>query len=53
MIEEWNVTQVYANYYNKCQVKLCTYRTEMKNEPVIILTTVISVIGDDVITIFH
>ncbi|CAF3702089.1 unnamed protein product, partial [Adineta steineri] len=45
MIEEWNSTQLYDQYYNECQPIECTYTTETRNSVIYIITTIFGIIG--------
>ncbi|CAF1010004.1 unnamed protein product [Adineta steineri] len=45
MIEEWNSTQMYAQYYNECQPIECTYTTRTRNNILYVITTLIGIIG--------
>ena len=45
MIEEWNLTQMYDQYYNECQPIQCSYSIETRNDIIYIVTTVIGIIG--------
>ncbi|CAF1146658.1 unnamed protein product [Adineta ricciae] len=45
MIEEWNWTPRYENYYNECQPIECTYSYETKIGVVYIVTATIGLIG--------
>ncbi|CAF4212546.1 unnamed protein product [Adineta steineri] len=45
MIEEWNSTQIYAQYYNECQPIECTYTIRTRNNILYIITTLIGIIG--------
>jgi hypothetical protein len=45
MIEQWNTTTVFENYYNACQPKQCTYTFETHNDIIYILTTLFGIAG--------
>ncbi|CAF4173996.1 unnamed protein product, partial [Adineta steineri] len=45
MIEEWNSTQLYDQYYNKCQPIECTYTIETRNSVIYIITTIFGIFG--------
>jgi hypothetical protein len=45
MIEEWNLTQMYDQYYNECQPIQCNYSVETSNDIIYIVTTVIGIVG--------
>jgi beta-lactamase regulating signal transducer with metallopeptidase domain len=45
MIEEWNLTQMYDQYFNECQPIQCSYSIEARNDIIYIVTTVIGIIG--------
>ncbi|CAF1226590.1 unnamed protein product [Adineta steineri] len=45
MIEEWNPTQMYAQYYNECQPIECTYTIRTRNNIFYVITTLIGIIG--------
>ncbi|CAF3952300.1 unnamed protein product, partial [Adineta steineri] len=45
MIEEWNSTQLYDQYYNECQPIECTYTIETRNSVIYIITTIFGIIG--------
>jgi hypothetical protein len=45
MVEEWNSSSIYNNYYNECQPKQCSYTRTAKNSAVYIVTTLIGLIG--------
>jgi hypothetical protein len=45
MVEEWNSSSMYDNYYSECQPKQCSYTLTTKNSAIYIVTTVIGLIG--------
>ena len=45
MIEQWNVTQMYDQYYNSCQPTECTYSIRTRNDVLYIVTTLFGIIG--------
>jgi hypothetical protein len=45
MIEEWNLSITYNNYYNACQPIVCTYIYETKNSIVYIITVLLGLVG--------
>jgi hypothetical protein len=45
MIEQWNVSQIYENYYNECRPIQCTYTLETNNDIIYIVTTLFGVAG--------
>ncbi|CAF1412955.1 unnamed protein product [Adineta ricciae] len=45
MIEEWNPSWSYENYYNECQPIECTYIHETKNGIVYIITALFGLVG--------
>jgi hypothetical protein len=45
MIEEWNWTQMYDQYYNECHPIQCSYSVETSNNVIYIVTTVIGTVG--------
>ncbi|CAF1071625.1 unnamed protein product [Adineta steineri] len=45
MIEEWNSTQMYDQYYNECQPMKCTYTIETRNNILYVITILIGLIG--------
>ncbi|CAF1092898.1 unnamed protein product [Adineta steineri] len=45
MIEEWNSTQMYDQYYNECQPMECTYTIETRNNILYVITILIGLIG--------
>ncbi|CAF0953880.1 unnamed protein product [Adineta steineri] len=45
MIEEWNPTQMYDQYYNECQPIECTYTIRTRNNILYVITTLIGIIG--------
>jgi hypothetical protein len=45
MVEEWNSSSIYENYYSECQPKQCGYTLTTKNSVIYIVTTVIGLIG--------
>ena len=45
MVEEWNSSIMYENYYNECQPTQCTYTHETKNNVIYIVTTLVGLIG--------
>jgi hypothetical protein len=45
MIEEWNSTQLYDQYYDECQPIECTYTIETRNNAVYVITTLIGIFG--------
>jgi hypothetical protein len=45
MVEEWNSSSMYDNYYNECQPSKCSYTLTTKNNVIYIATTLIGLIG--------
>ncbi|CAF1486009.1 unnamed protein product [Adineta steineri] len=45
MIETWNSSIMYENYYNECQPSECSYTVETKNDAIYIITTLIGLVG--------
>ena len=45
MIEQWNISTTYENYYNQCQPIECTYTYERKNGVVYIITALLGLLG--------
>ena len=45
MIEKWNSTPLYDQYYNECQPTECTYTITTRNNVIYIITTLIGIIG--------
>ena len=45
MVEEWNSSIMYENYYNECQPSECTYTHQTKNNVIYIVTTLVGLIG--------
>ncbi len=45
MVEEWNSSRMYDNYYNECQPSQCTYTHQTKNSIIYIVTTLVGLIG--------
>jgi hypothetical protein len=45
MIEEWNWSISYENYYGLCQPSRCSYTHTTKNDVIYIVTTLLSLIG--------
>jgi hypothetical protein len=45
MIEEWNSTQLYDQYYDECQPIECTYTIETRNNVIYIITTMFGIVG--------
>jgi hypothetical protein len=45
MVEQWNSSQLYDNYYNECQPAQCTYTHQARNDIIYIVTTLIGLVG--------
>jgi hypothetical protein len=45
MVEEWNPSIMYENYFNECEPIECTYTHQTKNSIIYIVTTIIGLIG--------
>ncbi|CAF3810107.1 unnamed protein product [Adineta steineri] len=45
MIEEWNSTQMYGQYYDECQPIECIYTIKTRNSVIYIITTMFGIIG--------
>jgi hypothetical protein len=45
MVEEWNSSGIYENYYSECQPSKCSYTLTTKNNVIYIATTLIGLIG--------
>jgi hypothetical protein len=45
MIEQWNVSPIFENYYNACHPIKCTYTLEMNNNLIYIITTLFGIAG--------
>jgi beta-lactamase regulating signal transducer with metallopeptidase domain len=45
MVEEWNSSIMYENYFNECEPIECTYTHQIKNNIIYIVTTLIGLIG--------
>ncbi|CAF0953898.1 unnamed protein product [Adineta steineri] len=45
MIEEWNSTQIYGQYYDECQPIECTYTVKTRNSVIYIITTMFGIVG--------
>jgi hypothetical protein len=54
MIEEWNVSTIYETYYNECHPTQCTYKLEINNDIIYIVTTLFGITGGliTVLTVF-
>ncbi|CAF1220689.1 unnamed protein product [Adineta steineri] len=45
MIEKWNPTQMYGQYYDECQPIECTYTIKTRNSVIYIITTIFGIVG--------
>ncbi len=45
MIEEWNTTTIFENYYNECQPIQCTYSFAKRHDLIYIVTTLFGIAG--------
>jgi hypothetical protein len=45
MIEQWNTSTIYEQYYNECQPKECTHTFETTNDAIYIFTTLFAIAG--------
>jgi hypothetical protein len=45
MVEQWNSSIMYNNYYNECQPIQCTYNIQTRNDVTYIVTMLIGVVG--------
>jgi hypothetical protein len=45
MVEQWNSSLMYDNYYKECQPAQCTYTYVTKNDIIYIVTTLIGLVG--------
>ncbi|CAF1009990.1 unnamed protein product [Adineta steineri] len=45
MVEEWNSSSIYENYYSECQPSRCSYTVTSKNDAIYIVTTLIGLVG--------
>jgi len=45
MIEQWNINNLYENYYTQCQPYQCTYSIKHRNHFIYIITTITGLIG--------
>jgi hypothetical protein len=45
MIEQWNISSSFENYYNECQPIQCTYTTKTNNDMIYIVTTLFGITG--------
>jgi hypothetical protein len=45
MIEQWNISSIFKNYYNECQPIKCVYTLEMNNDMVYIVTSLFGITG--------
>ena len=45
MVEQWNWTILYENYYAGCQPVTCTYTITTRNDAIVIITTLFGLIG--------
>jgi hypothetical protein len=45
MIEQWNTSTIYEQYYNECQPAHCTYTLQMRNDVIYIVTTLFGIAG--------
>jgi hypothetical protein len=45
MVEEWNSSIMYENYFNECEPIECIYTHQTKKKPIYIITTIVGLIG--------
>jgi hypothetical protein len=45
MIEQWNISATFENYYNQCQPIKCVYTSEINNDIVYIVTSLFGITG--------
>jgi hypothetical protein len=45
MVEQWNSSSIYENYYSECQPSKCSYTHMTKNSVIYIVTTIIGLTG--------
>ncbi|CAF0930761.1 unnamed protein product, partial [Adineta steineri] len=45
MVEKWNSSSIYENYYSECQPSSCSYTISTKNSVIYIVTTLIGLVG--------
>jgi hypothetical protein len=45
MVEEWNSSIIYENYFNECEPTECIYTHQTKKNPIYIVTTIVGLIG--------
>ena len=45
MVEKWNLSITYENYYNQCQPMMCTYTVVTGNDALNMVTTMLGLVG--------
>ena len=45
MVEEWDWSSAYGDYFNECRPVQCSYTVRTRNDVIIIVTTVVGLIG--------
>jgi hypothetical protein len=45
MVEQWNSSIIFENYYRECQPLQCTYDVSTRNDAIKIVTTVFALLG--------
>ena len=45
MVENWNWSSIYSDYYGICQPLACTYTYKTRNDAIYVITTLISLLG--------
>jgi hypothetical protein len=45
MVEQWNSSSIYDNYYDECQPAQCIYTYQTRNDLIYIITTLIGLVG--------
>ncbi|CAF3911623.1 unnamed protein product [Adineta steineri] len=45
MVEEWNSSSIYEDYYSECQPSGCSYTVTTKNSAIYIITTLTGLVG--------
>jgi hypothetical protein len=45
MIDQWNVSPIFENYYNECQPTHCTYTFSNRHDVIYIITTLFGLAG--------
>jgi hypothetical protein len=45
MIEQWNATPIYEQYYNECQPTQCTYTVQTRNDIIYTISALFGIAG--------